>query len=74
MIFLGHDLKYAASICDPARNSLVGGIDEPGQTRVRASDAAFAADNVSSLLARYGEEHKVKTFSCLDQYLEHSFG
>src|SRR6476619_3820635 len=49
MIFLGFDLNYASSICDPARNSLVGGIDELGQTRVRANHAAFAADHVSPL-------------------------
>src|SRR5712692_7809737 len=49
MIFLGLDLKYAPSICDPARNSLAGGIDEPGQTGFCASHATFAADDVSSL-------------------------
>src|SRR3989344_91648 len=49
MIFPGLDLKYAASICDPARNSLAGGIDEPGQTGIRADHAAFAVDDVSPL-------------------------
>src|SRR3989338_9866347 len=49
MIFLGLDLKSAPSICDPARNSPAGGIHEPGQTGLRASHAALAADNVSSL-------------------------
>src|SRR5437870_4898255 len=49
MIFLGLDLNYATSICDPAKNSLVGGIDELWQTGVRASHAAFAADHVSPL-------------------------
>jgi len=41
------DLNCATSICDPARNSLVGGMDELGQTGVRASHAAFAADHFS---------------------------
>src|SRR4249920_258477 len=49
MIFLGLDLNCATSICDPAKNSLAGGIDELGQTGVRASHAAFAADHVSPL-------------------------
>lgn len=49
MIFLGLDLKNAPSICDPARNLLAGGVHEPGQAGVRASYAALAADNVSSL-------------------------
>src|SRR5262249_21721400 len=49
MIFLGLDLNCAISICDPAKNSLAGGIDELGQTGVRASHAAFAADHVSPL-------------------------
>src|SRR5688572_8094441 len=49
MISSGLDLNYALSICNPARNLLVGGIDEPGQTGFRASHAALAADNVSSL-------------------------
>src|SRR3990170_7284350 len=49
MIFLGLDLKYGSSICDPARNSLAGGIHESGQTRVLATYRALAADNVSSL-------------------------
>src|SRR5262245_49881856 len=49
MIFLGLDLNCACLICDPARNSLVGGIDELGQTGVRESHAAFAADYVSPL-------------------------
>jgi hypothetical protein len=49
MIFLGLDLNCASSICDPARNSLVGGMDELGQTGVRASHTAFAADHVSPL-------------------------
>src|SRR5712692_8557084 len=49
MIFLGLDLNCATPICDPARNSLVGGIDELGQTGVRASHAAVAVDHVSPL-------------------------
>ena len=49
MIFLGLDLNCATSICDPARNLLAGGIDEHGQAGVRATHAAFAADNVSPL-------------------------
>src|SRR4029077_19348975 len=49
MIFLGLDLNCATPICDPARKSLVGGIDELGQTGVRASHAAFAVDHVSPL-------------------------
>src|SRR5262245_57576182 len=49
MIFLGLDLNCATSICDPAKNSLAGGIDELWQTGVRASHAAFAADHVSPL-------------------------
>src|SRR5262245_28071699 len=70
MIFLGLDLNCACLICDPARNSLVGGIDELGQTGVRASHAAFAADYVSPLRdALWRSAHKVKSFSCLDQYL-----
>src|SRR5262244_1444978 len=49
MIFLGLDLNCATLICDPAKNSLAGGIDELWQTGVRASHAAFAADHVSPL-------------------------
>src|SRR5262245_56979006 len=69
MIFLGLDLSCASSICDPAKNSLVGGIDELGQTGVRASHAAFASEHVSPLRDALGGAHKVKSFSCLDQYL-----
>ena len=69
MIFLGLDLNLPALICDPARNSLAGGIDELGQTGVRASHAAFAADHVSPLRGALWRSHKVKSFSCLDQYL-----
>ena len=47
MIFLGLDLKRAASNCDPASNSLAGGIDEQRQAGVRASHAACAVDDVS---------------------------
>src|SRR5215467_3485659 len=49
MNFLGLDLNCAPSICDPAKNSLVGGIDELGQVGVRANHAAFAVDHVSPL-------------------------
>ena len=49
MIYSGLDLKCAPWICDPARNSLAGGVHEPGQTGLCASHAALAADNVSSL-------------------------
>src|SRR5688572_7243520 len=49
MIFLGLDLNCATSICDPAKDLLVGGIDERWQIGVRTSHAAFAADHVSPL-------------------------
>src|SRR6266481_9269815 len=39
MIFLGLDLNCASSICDPARNSLVGGIDELARTPVCPSSS-----------------------------------
>jgi Domain of unknown function (DUF4372) len=73
MMFLGLDLNCVTSICDPAKNSLIGGIDELGQTGARASHAAFAADHVRRCVARYGGAHKVKSFSCLDQYLSMAF-
>ncbi len=74
MIFLGLDLNCASLIYDPARNSLVGGIDELGQTGVRASHAAFAADNVSSLCSALWRRAQGQDFFLPDQYLEHSFG
>src|SRR5258705_4975847 len=49
MIFFGLDLKHLPTICDPARNSLVGGSHEPGQIGVCANHAAFAVDDVSPL-------------------------
>ena len=50
MVFPGLDLKHAAaSICNPARNSLAGDIDALGQAGVRANHATFSADDVSSL-------------------------
>ena len=47
MIFLGLDLKYSESICDPASSLLAGFIDELGQVGIRSAHAAFAADDVS---------------------------
>jgi Transposase DDE domain len=49
MMFFGLDLKHLPTICDPARNSLVGGPHEPGQIGVCANHAAFAVDDVSPL-------------------------
>ena len=49
MVFLGLDLKRFSSICDPARDSFAGGIDELGKAGIRTSYAAFAADNVSEV-------------------------
>src|SRR4030095_11048437 len=49
MSFFGLDLKHLPTICDPARNSLVGGTHEPGQIGVCANHAAFADDDVSPL-------------------------
>jgi hypothetical protein len=69
MFYSGLDLNCAADICHPARTSFAGGIDGHGQAGVRADHGASATDDVSSLRSAYGGEHKVKTFSCLDQYL-----
>ena len=49
MVLFGLDLKRCSSICDPARNSIAGGIDEPGKAGVRASHTTSAADNVSAV-------------------------
>lgn len=44
-----------------------------GETRVRANHAAFAAAPFRRCFSRYGGEHKVKTFSCVDQHLYMAF-
>src|SRR5438445_3454029 len=73
MIFLGLDLNYATSICDPAKNSLVGGIDELWQTGVAQVTQHLPLTTFRRCVARYGGGHKVKSFSCLDQYLSMAF-
>ena len=69
MNFLGLDLNCERRFCDPAKHDFAGMIDEPRPAGVRASDAASAADDVSPLRGRYAGERKVKSFSCLDQFL-----
>ena len=37
--------------------------------RICPTDAAFAVDDIRRCVAHYGGEHRIKRFSCLDQYL-----
>jgi hypothetical protein len=49
MNFFGLDLNCGRRFCDPAKYDFAGMIDESRPTGVRATDAAFAVDHVSSL-------------------------
>jgi Domain of unknown function (DUF4372) len=69
MIFLGLDLNCASLICDPARNSLVGGIDELGKLVFAQVTQHLPLTTFRRCVTRYGGAHKAKSFSCLDQYL-----
>src|SRR6187397_997953 len=69
MFFSGLDLNYSASICDPARNSLAGGFDAREQLVFAQVTEHLPLTTFRRCVARYGGEHKVKSFSCLEQYL-----
>ncbi len=47
----------------------MGAIDEPRQAGVCAADATSSVDNLPPCVIRYRGQFKVKSFSCLDQFL-----
>src|SRR5437773_5010252 len=69
MILLVTDLNRGSKVCDPARESIAGAANVRGQAGVCASHGAFAAAHLSTNRSRYAGERKVKSFSCLDQFL-----
>src|SRR5215470_11404922 len=73
MFFPGLDLNFEPLICHPARSIFAGVIDAYRQADLCAVDGASATDTFRRCVARYGGHHKVKRFTCLDQYLSMAF-
>lgn len=69
MLSSGLDLNSAANIGHPERNSRAGGIYEHGKLVLAQIMKHLPLTTSHRFIARYGGKHKVKTFSCLDQYL-----
>ena len=70
MVFCsGLDLNCPLRVCDPAKQSLEGANDVRRQVGFRAGDGSFSAATFRRCVTRHRGEHKVKSFSCLDQYL-----
>ena len=69
MLCSGFDFNCDAAICHPARNSLAGCIDEHRQAGIRADHGASATHDIWPLRSALRGEHKVKSFSCFDQFL-----
>ena len=54
----GLDLKFLPAICHPARSTLAGSPDEPGQTGVRANHRALVAHDVPPMRGALRGAHK----------------
>lgn len=68
MVKFGLDLSLARSIRGIS-NPTARTANEHRQTYFCTSDVALAADHFRRCVARYNREHKVKHFTCLDQFL-----
>ena len=69
MVFSGLDLNINPDICDPALTSVAGIADESGPTCFAQLTQHLPLTTFRRCIAKYDGEHKVKSFSCLDQYL-----
>jgi hypothetical protein len=68
-VFLcGLDFNSKSAICAPAKSFFAGRAHACRQVDFRPVDRVLAADNVSSLCRTLGE-HKIKRFTCLEQFL-----
>ena len=68
MVSSGLDLNLASSIRGIA-NPIARTANEHGQTCFCASDSHLPLTTFRRCVARYNGEHKVKHFTCLDQFL-----
>jgi hypothetical protein len=71
-LFLGLDLNIDTTSRTVTAVLAAESLDASRPARFWAVDAPSAAHGFSSM-ARYAGEHKVKSFSCLDQYLSMAF-
>jgi hypothetical protein len=65
MSFFGLDLKHLPTICDPARNSLVGAPMNLGKLVFAQITQHLPLTTFRRCVARYGGGHKVKSFSVI---------
>jgi hypothetical protein len=68
-IFSGLDLSIDSASRTVNAVATAKSIDASRPTRLYAIDAPSSADDLCRRVARYAGQHKVKSFSCLDQYL-----
>ena len=69
MILRVTDLNCRDQVCHPAMGSIGGATNVRRQAGLCTSDGAPGVHTFRRIVTRYAGERKVKSFSCLDQFL-----